>query len=87
MLGLLLHPEDGGDAFLLNVGEISPDYIVLYQKTEFFISAAVGTSDPIRDIQRIDIIYVSFDVIDAGTLRSYNPRDLIIVKLSLCLTN
>jgi hypothetical protein len=43
MLGLLLQPENGGDTSLRNVGQISPEYIVLYQKTEFFISAAVGT--------------------------------------------
>jgi hypothetical protein len=33
LLGLLLHPEDGGDVFLWNVGWLSTDCTALYRRT------------------------------------------------------
>jgi hypothetical protein len=33
LLGLFFDPEDGGDIFLRNVGEISTDYTALYPRT------------------------------------------------------
>jgi hypothetical protein len=35
LLGLFLHPEDGGDMFLQNVGWLSTDYTALYSKRQY----------------------------------------------------
>jgi hypothetical protein len=43
LLGLLFDPEDGCDMFLPNVGLLSPDYMVVYQRRQNFIFTAART--------------------------------------------